>query len=575
MRMTFAVRDAPRELQLLDEAPNHVLVERELRAQDLEHQLLAHDRVLDEVDGAEATAADAPDHAPAVHEQDPRLEALVVVPSGPASRTRAATARRRTPAAASRAWNPPPRVPTRGPGCRAPRTAAACRAPADTPADSSVVYSEARMSDGRSIFANFVSASIATRRTSAFSEFARRQIGSTAWTSPDLGEGPHAQRDRARITGQRAQQRVDGAVVTRLGERVDGPLAHPPVVVVECLDERLDGAGVRYHVEDLDGVAADEVVGIVEQRDHRLDDALAAERSEGVGRAHTHPPVDVAECRDQVLDRLHGDDVVEHLDRAAANVLGFVLQVLEQVGDGADVLDLDQGFDRRRLHLDVGVPQPRAQRRDRLRVLERRQRANGLQAHGRVLVAQQLGDNRARLLARELGQQLHHVEPEPPLGVHREPDRLADNGRVRALLEQAEHAAARVTAQIGEHLEQGPRLDRLHARGQDGFDARLRHAGVAEQRQQQRGVVALALRQRVGGGLDDGRVGARRAATKAGSVAFETKRSSTWNAGPRAGSPCSESRIERIASGPSDSSWFWASVIAVGVSPSDDWSCRA
>src|SRR5206468_11394288 len=59
------VRDTARHLELQDEAPDHVGVDGELGREDLQHQALVHEQILDQVHGPEAAAPHALDHAEA------------------------------------------------------------------------------------------------------------------------------------------------------------------------------------------------------------------------------------------------------------------------------------------------------------------------------------------------------------------------------------------------------------------------------------------------------------------------------------------------------------------------------
>ena len=60
-----------------------------------------------------------------------------------------------------------------------------------------------------------------------------------------------------------------------LGQRIDGALADPPVRVARGLDQAVDGALVLRLVQDLDGGAAHVLVLVLHQLQHGLDDASA------------------------------------------------------------------------------------------------------------------------------------------------------------------------------------------------------------------------------------------------------------------------------------------------------------
>ena len=101
-----------------------------------------------------------------------------------------------------------------------------------------------------------------------------RDLGSVA----ELAERAHHGRQRALVAGARkVHQRGQGAPAADLGECVDRPLAHPPVLVARGFDQEVDRALVLGLVQDLDRRAADVLVRVADQLERGLDDARAAD----------------------------------------------------------------------------------------------------------------------------------------------------------------------------------------------------------------------------------------------------------------------------------------------------------
>ena len=143
----------------------------------------------------------------------------------------------------------------------------------------------------------------------------------------ELADRAHHRRQRALVAGaQQVEQRRQRARAADLGERVDGALAHPPVVVARGFDQVADGALVLGLVQDLDRGATDVLVLVADQLERRLDHARAADLGERVGGAAAHPPVVVLDRLQQVLDVRRRADLVQHLDRGATGVLVLVAQ---------------------------------------------------------------------------------------------------------------------------------------------------------------------------------------------------------------------------------------------------------
>ena len=88
---------------------------------------------------------------------------------------------------------------------------------------------------------------------------------------------------------------------------------------------------------------------------HGVDDLGAADLAQRIAGTAAHPPVVVLDRLQQVLDRLGVADLVQHLDRRAARVFVLVLQHRDQVLDRFGIIGADQHVDGAVLHVDLGV----------------------------------------------------------------------------------------------------------------------------------------------------------------------------------------------------------------------------
>ncbi len=86
------------------------------------------------------------------------------------------------------------------------------------------------------------------------------------------------------------------------GERIDGAFADPPVIVAGGLDQVVYGPLILGLVQNLDGRAPDILVLLLYQLQHSVDDPGAADLAQRIRRAAAHPPVAVLERLQQVFD---------------------------------------------------------------------------------------------------------------------------------------------------------------------------------------------------------------------------------------------------------------------------------
>ncbi len=108
----------------------------------------------------------------------------------------------------------------------------------------------------------------------------------------ELAERAGDRRQRAGAARvQELHERRQRLLAADLRERIDGALAHPPILVLRRFDQEVDGALVLRLIQDLDRGATDIFVLVANELDDGVDDARAADAPERVGSARAHPPV--------------------------------------------------------------------------------------------------------------------------------------------------------------------------------------------------------------------------------------------------------------------------------------------
>ncbi len=267
---------------------------------------------------------------------------------------------------------------------------------------------------------------------------------------------------------QKARHR---AFAADLGQRVDGALADPPILVARGGDERLDGTLILRLVQDLDGRAANVVVLVPHQLQNRIDDLRPADLAQGIRGAAAHPPVAVLDGLEQVLHRFRVTDLVQDLDGGPPRVLILVLEYVDQKTDGVRVVGLDDDVDGLVLHIDLGILQQRAHPFDidlTVHALQRRERGSADQLVGILQQRLQRGLHLGCVVSREQIDDVHAgdgvlaLHPAEQLGNGRSVCDLADDAEQRRFLvrllriraaQQFAHAEARFLR--GNHLEDG------------------------------------------------------------------------------------------------------------------------
>ena len=242
-------------------------------------------------------------------------------------------------------------------------------------------------------------------------------------------------------------------------------------------------------IEDLDGGPADLLVVAADQLDHRFDHAAPADLGQRVGGAGAHPPVLVLERVEQILHRVRILHAVEHLDGGAAHLLGLVLEQSHQVDDGAGGVETHQGVDGLVLHVHVAVAQQAAEDVDVQLDAHPGQRLERHQPHLGAAVVEPVHQRVAGVVQVELAEQPHHAETGVDILRRHPADQLGNQGFVGDLfddLEQRDPLAGREG--IGLAQQRGG-AEALLARFENLQQRRFRDLVVIEQRQQVVGVI--------------------------------------------------------------------------------------
>ncbi len=322
----------------------------------------------------------------------------------------------------------------------------------------------------------------------------------------ELAERARHGRQRARIFGvQQLHQRRHCLLAADFRERVHGPLAHPPVLVLGRLDQEVDRALVLGLVQDLDRRAAHFFVFVADQLDDGVHDARPADLAERVRGARAHPPIVVLDDLQQLLDVARRAQMVQHFDRGAPCVLVLVFQHLDEVLHRVRVLGAHHHVDRAVGNLEVRVAQQLGDRADGDRAV-----------HLRQCVERGLADQLARILelrldrgrnvrAVEARQDVDDVNARQRVLALDAADQLGDRRIIGELADDAEqrHLLVRLLA-VGV-LQQVANREALLLRRDDLQHRRLRHFIAPEQLDEHRGAVVVARRERPGHGRDRAR----------------------------------------------------------------------
>ena len=131
------------------------------------------------------------------------------------------------------------------------------------------------------------------------------------------------------------------------------------------LDQEVDGALVLGLVQDLDRGAADVLVLVADQFERRLDHARAADLRQRVGGPAAHPPVVVLDRLQQVLDVLRAcRSRSAPRPPRGGRLRSRPCSTCDQVLDGVRVVGAHDRVDRLLLRLDVRVAQQLAEQAD-------------------------------------------------------------------------------------------------------------------------------------------------------------------------------------------------------------------
>jgi hypothetical protein len=179
------------------------------------------------------------------------------------------------------------------------------------------------------------------------------------------------------------------------------------------------------------------------------------------------------------------------------------------------------------------------------------------------------------VVPRQPAQEPRHVHADPPLGVLRQFEQLAEDALVGHLVEEPDGAVAGLLAQVREHTQQRRGLDVSDLRLEDGLEPRARDGLVGD-----RARAAVWDRTSWPWTVRRATVSAiaafceRRPSTNAGIVSWLARRTSMSTVSSDAGAPCVTASSERTAEAPMARSWARASVSCESETRCPDCSCR-
>ena len=123
---------------------------------------------------------------------------------------------------------------------------------------------------------------------------------------PQFAQCPDYHRNVLGISTEHLQQSRHGFLAADITERIDGPLANPPVLILGGLDQLADRPFILGLIQDLDGRAPDVFVFVLDEYQDRVYDLCPADRGQRIRRAGANPPVVIRHDGKQVF---YGADV--------------------------------------------------------------------------------------------------------------------------------------------------------------------------------------------------------------------------------------------------------------------------